>query len=333
MDIVYTYLDGEDPSWISHYAYITGRNPNDIRHHDHGELAFAIWLCIQHCSWIRKIHIVYGGDGIKLDTLSKIESYLELGSDKVNIISQDQLLSEPTFSSCMIEGHLHKIPNITDIFLYANDDMFIGKPLDISHFIDVQKTNLPFIDMSARFNKNIINMAQLHSENAWNLFKAKFPNHKLKYMHAYHFTSIMCKKGCEMMHEIFGKEIKKMSSTRSKTTINLQVLAALISFHFKYAICRTQSYKGYNISKIMIENETEGFNKILTNTPHHFCINGMTKSKQIEFNTFMINYKEICLQKQYKHKLITWFPLTTGDDRNAWPKENEKKSITPFEIS
>lgn len=33
----------------------------------------------------------------------------------------------PTFSSPAIESHLHRIPGLSDFFLYMNDDVMFGK--------------------------------------------------------------------------------------------------------------------------------------------------------------------------------------------------------------
>lgn len=53
---------------------------------------------------------------------------------------QDTLLPEhatPTFSSNVVEQFLHKIPGLSDIFLYWNDDFFLGRPVAASDFVGV----------------------------------------------------------------------------------------------------------------------------------------------------------------------------------------------------
>jgi len=42
----------------------------------------------------------------------------------------------PTFNSNAIEANLRNIPGIAPCFLYMNDDMFLGAPIQPSHFSD-----------------------------------------------------------------------------------------------------------------------------------------------------------------------------------------------------
>ena len=44
--------------------------------------------------------------------------------DHREIIEQEYL---PTFNSHVIEANLHKIPNLSEHFIYFNDDVFVAK--------------------------------------------------------------------------------------------------------------------------------------------------------------------------------------------------------------
>ena len=51
----------------------------------------------------------------------------------MQIITHDQIFKDksqlPTFSSSAIELNLHRIPGISDYFIYFNDDVFLGQPV------------------------------------------------------------------------------------------------------------------------------------------------------------------------------------------------------------
>lgn len=51
--------------------------------------------------------------------------------DHREIIDHDYL---PTFNSHVIEANLHKIPNLSEHFIYFNDDVFVAKPLQKAIF-------------------------------------------------------------------------------------------------------------------------------------------------------------------------------------------------------
>ena len=52
---------------------------------------------------------------------------LEYATDDVRYLPADAL---PTFSSHAIESRLHHVPDLAEHFLYSNDDMFFGRPVD-----------------------------------------------------------------------------------------------------------------------------------------------------------------------------------------------------------
>ena len=54
----------------------------------------------------------------------------------------------PTFNTLAIEACIPNIPNLSDRFLYANDDMFFANKVDENFFFD--KNGYPVI----RFRKN-----------------------------------------------------------------------------------------------------------------------------------------------------------------------------------
>lgn len=45
----------------------------------------------------------------------------------------------PTFSSPAIETHLHQIPNLSEWFLYFNDDVMLGSPVWPQDFMTIEK--------------------------------------------------------------------------------------------------------------------------------------------------------------------------------------------------
>ena len=74
----------------------------------------------------------------------------------------------PCFNSALIEHFLYKIPGLSEHFLYANDDMFINKPVNPSIFFD--KEGLPIIRLiHSRLRDFFLN------------FKEKFLKIPLKY--------------------------------------------------------------------------------------------------------------------------------------------------------
>ncbi|XP_028256463.1 N-acetylglucosamine-1-phosphotransferase subunits alpha/beta [Parambassis ranga] len=92
------------------------------RFEDNEELRYSLRSVERHAPWVRHIFIVTNG---------QIPSWLNLDNPRVSVVShQDIFLNHshlPTFSSPAIETHIHRIPGLSQKFIYLNDDVMFGK--------------------------------------------------------------------------------------------------------------------------------------------------------------------------------------------------------------
>ena len=291
MDIVFTYVDGSNPSWAAAHSAATGKPVNDIRCLDHGELVLAARLLKRHCAWLQTVHIVYAGDGVAEATLAELEQLF--GPQQLHLVSQDELLPWPTFSSCVVEAHLHLIPGLSDVFLYCNDDMFIGRPLHLRDLLHAD--GRPWIDMSEVAHGAATNLAQEHSDNAYRLFRGVFPRHATPRVHVSHFASIMVTQACREAWSLFGDALLRsmQSLVRTRASINFQLLAGLVAVASGLAHRRTRMHR-QGMAWAMLEMEQEGLQFVLAQMPHHFCINGVNAENQTRFQAFARAYVSRC---------------------------------------
>ncbi|WP_341536003.1 stealth family protein [Actinobacillus equuli] len=151
IDVVFTWVDGSDPLWQSKYhQYAPNYQANsalyatDIaRFEDHNELYYSVHAVLKFMPWVRHIFIVTDNQKPKwLD-----EAYQE----KITLISHQDIIDKeylPTFNSHVIEAFLHKIPNLSENFIYFNDDVFIARELQAEHFF--QANGIASIFMSEK---------------------------------------------------------------------------------------------------------------------------------------------------------------------------------------
>ena len=123
IDIVFTYVDGNDPNFIRKKIKYSKENNikfnPSIRYENINEIYFSVNSVIKFIPWINKIYIVTD------DQIPPIDENL-IKSGKVEIVYHKKIIPEkylPTFNSDTIESFLHKIPNLSEVFLYNNDDM------------------------------------------------------------------------------------------------------------------------------------------------------------------------------------------------------------------
>uniref|UniRef100_A0A8C6T3L1 N-acetylglucosamine-1-phosphotransferase subunits alpha/beta n=1 Tax=Neogobius melanostomus TaxID=47308 RepID=A0A8C6T3L1_9GOBI len=92
------------------------------RFEDNEELRYSLRSVEKHAPWVRHVFIVTNG---------QIPSWLNLDNPRVTVVThQDIFLNNshlPTFSSPAIEAHIHRIPGLSQKFIYLNDDVMFGK--------------------------------------------------------------------------------------------------------------------------------------------------------------------------------------------------------------
>ncbi|XP_029969140.1 N-acetylglucosamine-1-phosphotransferase subunits alpha/beta isoform X1 [Salarias fasciatus] len=124
-------LDGKELSISPAYlfwdltAISQSKQDEDVsasRFEDNEELRYSLRSVEKHAPWVRHIFIVTNG---------QIPSWLNLDNPRVSVVThQDIFLNHshlPTFSSPAIETHIHRIPGLSQKFIYLNDDVMFGK--------------------------------------------------------------------------------------------------------------------------------------------------------------------------------------------------------------
>ena len=127
IDLVYLWVDGSDPEWIAKRNAFLG-NMEEVselnckgRYADNDELKYSLRSIEKYAPWIRKIFIV---------TNNQTPGWLDIANPKVKIIDHKDIVPPenlPCFNPRVVEYCLYKIPDLSEHFLYANDDMFMNR--------------------------------------------------------------------------------------------------------------------------------------------------------------------------------------------------------------
>lgn len=147
IDLVYLWVNGNDPQWLAKRNACIGKTEEksavncDGRYADNDELKYSLRSIEKYAPWIRRIFIV---------TDNQVPVWLDTSNAKVRIVDHKEIMPDvclPCFNSAVIEHFLYKIPALAEHFIYANDDMFINKPVTPETFFG--KDGLPIV----RFNR------------------------------------------------------------------------------------------------------------------------------------------------------------------------------------
>lgn len=134
VDLVYTWVNGDDPEYLKVYNEYaeTPKDINPERVRDtYDMLKYSLRSVEKYLPWIRTVYIV--------TARPQIPDWLDPNHPKVKVIHHDQIIDEqylPTFNYNTIESYVHKIPKLSEYFLYCCDDFLFGSDVHISDFID-----------------------------------------------------------------------------------------------------------------------------------------------------------------------------------------------------
>lgn len=300
IDVVYTWVDNSDLVWQEKYQFhkkqyqdnhiSVGRFAiDDARFENHNELYYSIYSVRKNLDWVRNIYLVT--DGQSPDWLHEFKDIFVIHH---NQIIDNQYL--PTFNSHVIEAHLHKIPNLSENFLYFNDDVFVAKPLPMSHFF--QANGLASLFISAKkisdIQKKGLNTSTLNAsimskkllESHYDICVDNMPIH----------TYFPLKKSIyEQAWTLFHHEIEQFLPNKFRTNHDLNMATFLVPWLMyceKMATEKADVCYYFNIrSKTALTCYDKLLNKQRTDTkllPHSFCANDF----HTQSSTTVPDYKE-----------------------------------------
>ncbi|MER5732351.1 stealth family protein [Streptomyces sp. NPDC002138] len=134
VDVVYTWVDGNDPDWQRRRREQGGagyhaESANPARYISRDELRYSLRSLEQHAPWARRIFLV---------TDRQRPRWLDDAHPRITVVDHREIFDDPaalpTFNSHAIESRLHHIEGLAEHFLYFNDDMFLGRPVTARDF-------------------------------------------------------------------------------------------------------------------------------------------------------------------------------------------------------
>lgn len=133
IDFVVPWVDGNDPNWQRKKAmYVTqGIETASFcaaRYRDWNMFNYWFRAVEKNAPWVRYIYLV---------TDHQVPAFLKTDHPKLKIVFHDEFIPEkylPVFSSRSIELNFHRLPGLSEHFVYFNDDMYINKPMKPEDF-------------------------------------------------------------------------------------------------------------------------------------------------------------------------------------------------------
>ena len=136
IDFIIPWVDGSDPEWIELFnkyspikkSAIEADYTHKKRYEDTGLLRYWFRCVEKNTPWVNKVFYITNGQ--KPD-------WLNLDCEKLVWIKHEDYIPKeylPVFSANPIEINLHRIENLSECFVYFNDDVFILNKIKGSYY-------------------------------------------------------------------------------------------------------------------------------------------------------------------------------------------------------
>lgn len=205
----------QDPEWQREYLRHKGGDATQhVRYRSWGTEELLVRCCMRYMPWIRLIHILLASESQEQDWMKRLGAE----SGKLRIVFHREFVPAeylPCFSSPCFEMFLHRIPGLSEQFIYGNDDMFPLSPLEPEDFF---RGGVPCQHITARVYP--ANPGVFQKKCMWqqNMIAKPFGRHITKtYPDTGHVFSPILKSSCEEVWRRHGDEITANLSPLTRT--------------------------------------------------------------------------------------------------------------------
>lgn len=156
IDMVIPYVDNKDEVWKKTYLDFCKKynlrlkiaELHTCRFDDIGLINYQLKLVEKNMPFINKIYLL-------VSNIEQVPS--DINKDKVVVVLHKDFIPYhclPIFNSCAIEMYLWNIPNLSEYFIYANDDMLPCGELKESDFFENGKIRIKWLNDDISVRKN-----------------------------------------------------------------------------------------------------------------------------------------------------------------------------------
>jgi len=277
--MVFTYCDGSDPKFAAekneYFKKEFEKNNPSIRHNSINEIKYSVKSVLKFIPWINKIYIV------TYNQIPPVEPH-----PKVVIIDHSEIIPKkylPTFNSTVIESFIHNIADLSEIFLYNNDDIMHANYIDETDVIRGNKiifrnTYSEPWGLNNEYSKRIYLTS--------NILRMKNPQIQLINNHN---TKILRKSTLKFVECKYPKMLHDMRINRFRKDDYIEYLFFVINIDnvLNENIILNKCNDTLFIGLLDINYRDDIFLKIIHKRPKFMCLNDMNETFQIPFENLM----------------------------------------------
>ncbi|MEU1692443.1 stealth family protein [Streptomyces hirsutus] len=236
VDVVYTWVDGEEPEMRAKraryqergIAEILDKETNASRYTSHDELKYSLRSLAMYADFVRHVYLVT--DGQK-------PHWLDDRAPGITVVDHRDIFPQgvlPVFNSHAIETRLHHIPGLSEHYLYFNDDVFVGRRVTAEHFFHGSGLmKIPVSPLKIGVGKPHAEETATNSasKNVRRLLFEKFG--RMTTNNFMHTPLPQRRRTLQALEELFPEDIRRTTASRFRSPQDIAVTAPLL---YQYAL-------------------------------------------------------------------------------------------------
>jgi hypothetical protein len=264
VDVVYTWVDGEDPVWnrtreqrlgqVTESTSLMREASGQARFRSRDELRYSLRSIHLFAPWVRNIYLVTAG---------QVPSWLATDHERIQLVDHSEILPPtalPTFNSHAIESGLHRIAGLSEHFIYFNDDVLLGQPVRPQHFFSPGGLAAAFIDSAPIGLSGLTTLPYLKAaENNRRLLEATFgvhTTHVIVHSPHPHLRSML-----QEIEERFPEQVAATAHAPFRSETDLSLLS---SFAQHYGLITGRAYASEGASHAHVNLSNSDLNRQLS---------------------------------------------------------------------
>ena len=261
-----------------------GFDNQHARFRDNDELRSCLRSVFWCMPWIRRVYVVVADYQFPERYVREKPHSREYCGPELHVVPHSTIMPTkhlPTFNSQAIEAHLHRLPGISERFIYANDDFMVGVRLSPSYFFsattgapryNLENTHVPDRRKTLGMTKH--SMAWTNNSRVLNILfgpttsgKRHYPCHVMVPMLRASFEEVW-------EHKLVRPLLRSTSRSPFRTSTNLYVIGLLVYWNFYLHQGRRRNHKGCIFHDVETGDNIRGLmHHILTARPPLLCLN------------------------------------------------------------
>lgn len=310
VDAVISFVNDKDPTWRDKkQQYMKSDfdpmvNNKDSAHssrfQNRDELKYCLRSIQLYAPWIRNIYLVVASP-------SQVPKYIDQTQVRV-VLHEDIIPLEhlPTFNSHAIEVNIHRIKNLSPIFLYLNDDLFFGRTSSRADFI-LSNGKVVFMASDKISPKGISEVSESGHTSAWknvnSYLDRTYGVQERKKMH--HSVAVLRRDLMSSLWKTMKPELEATSKRKFRSITDYNMTCALHQY-VSLAEDKGEIIQHDILYLGMTNNPSDNISKFFLIRDHEpliFCLNDITNELSPEIDHQVGDFLENYFPDRSKYEL------------------------------